>query len=242
MADDYQRLLGEIANLKRQMGNLIRPVTVKEAKGGRVRPLLGKDNDGKEVLGPWLHTGNMRGGAREGRFYKEGQNLMMISPTGDPGQAVLMPYAPNNSHKRPSHASESGQDEETYQQDALRVKKTKDGYSIWLQDEEQQQDQQQQGQQQGGAGADKNAKATPAQQHKQQKPDGKVVIRLHKDGGVEARVKSGDDVYRFKATKDGVKMKAGSTWAVVQKGKLLCSQPWEVQGTDPMTDDDKTDV
>lgn len=239
MPDDYQKILGEVANLKRQLGNLVRPVTVEEAKGSRIRPNLGKGNDGKDVLGPWLHTGNHRGGAREGKFYKKGQNLMAISPTGDLAQAVLIPYAHNNEHKRPDHASESGQDEETYQQGDLRVKKTKDGYAIWLQEENKKQDQQQ-GQGQGGQ--EKNPKATAAKKHEQQSPDGRVVVRIHNDGGVEARVKQGNDIFRFKATKEGVKMKAGSTFAVVQKGKLLISQPWELAQKDPMTDDDKTDV
>ena len=42
---------------------------------------IGKDKDGKDILSPWLNTANMRGGAREQRFYKKGQNLSLFCPT-----------------------------------------------------------------------------------------------------------------------------------------------------------------
>lgn len=171
-----QRILRAVTDVTtRTVGNMIRPGVVQEVKGDKLRMVLGKDNDGKDVLSPWLNTGNHRGGARERRFYKKGQNLMMFAPGGDPRQAVLLPFAPNKDFLAPDHANKSGQDEETYQMDDLRVKKTKEGYDIWLQPPR-----------------NKQSSSGDAQKLPEQKSDidGQAImkIRLNKDGGITARV------------------------------------------------------
>jgi hypothetical protein len=250
MSDDYQRVLAQLTDLHRRIGNMVRPVTVEEAKDGRVRPNFGKDSEGKDQLGPWLHTGNHRGGSREGREYKKGQNLMMISPSGDPAQATLVPYAKNNDFQQPDHASEDGKDEETYQKDDLRVKKTKNGYAIWLQEPAQKDDKggedssKSDGDNRVGdtsGGAQTGDKMTGQKKREAQKPDGRVVIRLHNDGGVEARVKDGNTISRYVVSKEGVKMKIGEHFAVITKDSHIVSRPWTI-ATDPMQDKDETDV
>jgi len=242
MSSEYEKLFGEISNLRRMVANMIMPATVHEVKGDRMRMSMGKDSDGKDNLGPWLDTGgDMRGGGRERKFYKKGQNLMMISPNGDPAQAFVVPYAPNKNHKPPDHANKSGQDEETYQLDDLRVKKTKSGYAIWLQegkkDDQQGGQQGEQGQQSGsgGGGSGDSKQQRKVYEHEPQEAEARIALRLDNDGGITARI--GKDK-RFMVNKDGVKMKAGNDYAVVKDGQLICSKEWQVGG-DPISDDDK---
>jgi hypothetical protein len=231
MADDYQRLLAQIADLRRQMSQQTQKGTVHEVKGTKLRMVLGKDKDGKEILSPWLNTGNMRGGAREQRFYKKGQNLSIFAPGGDIAQGMLMPYAPNKDFKTPEHADGSGQDEESYQQDDYRGKQTKEGHDHWLQPEEEEKKEGQQSGGQGGGGGGKK------EQKKGHVGGDKAVMkaRMNKDGGHTLRV--GKDS-RVASHKDGAKIRMGSDWVVVSKGKIIFSKP-PILGKDPIKNDDK---
>src|SRR4051812_10389747 len=125
--EDYHRLMNEIQYLRRQVSEMFQSGTVHEVKGDKLRMVIAKDKDGKDVLSPWLNTSNHRGGATEQRFYKKGQTLGMICPGGDIAQGMIAPFAPNKEFKRPEQANSSGQDEENYQLDAYRQKQTKDG-------------------------------------------------------------------------------------------------------------------
>ena len=104
MADDVQRLIQQVSDLRRQFSNFHQSGTVHEVKGTKLRMVVGKDCVGKVVLSPWLNTSNMRGGAREQRFYKKGQTLSMICPNGDLGQGMIAPFAPSKDFKTPEHA------------------------------------------------------------------------------------------------------------------------------------------
>jgi len=232
MADDYQRVLQQIADLRRQMSSQTQVGTVHEVKGTKLRMSMGKDEKGQDILSPWLNTGNMRGGAREQRFYKKGQTLSLFAPGGDVAQGIIMPYAPNKKFKTPEHADGSGQDEESYQLEDYRQKQTKEGYDNWLQpdDEKEEGQQGQQGGQGGGGGGKK-------QQKKGHVGGDKAVMktRMNKDGGITHRV--GKDS-RVAAAKDGAKIRMGSDWVVVTKGKIIFSQP-PILGKDPIKNDDK---
>jgi hypothetical protein len=227
MADDYQQLMRQIADLRRQMADTFQRGTVKEVKGDKMRMVIGKDDDGKEILSPWLNTSNHRGGATEARFYKKGQTLQLICPNGDLKQGSIAPWAPNKDFKRPEHANESSQDEESYQMDDYRTKQTKEGYDNWLQPDDSKKQQGSQGGQGGGQQKDKKGHTG----------GDKAVMktRMNKDGGITHRV--GKDV-RVMAHKEGAKMRASSTWVVVKKGKIIFSQPPEL-GKDPIKNDDK---
>jgi hypothetical protein len=253
--DSIEQLQFELAQLKRMVGGMVRPAAVHEVKGDKMRMVLGQDKGGQDILGPWLHSSSMRGGGRERKFFKKGQNLMLLCPNGDVSQAVVMPYAPNKDHQAPDHANESGQDEETFQLDDLRVKKTKKGYAIWLQDPKQndQQQGQQGGDQAGGSGGGSDKEGT-AQARQPQQADPRALIQLSNDGGFTARI--GKDV-RVSASKDGAKLKAGSNFTTVTKDKIIhkasgdvhidaggtpyVSKPWQIgpAPSDPVSDDDK---
>jgi len=232
MADDYQRLIGQIADLRRQMANMHQTGTVHEVKGTKLRMVLGKDSKGKEILSPWLNTNSMRGGAREQRFFKKGQNLSLFCPGGDVAQGIIQPYAPNTDFKTPEHADGSGQDEESYQLEDMRAKQTKEGTDTWLQPDEEKKEGQQSSQQ-GGSGGQGGQK----QQKKGHVGGDKAVmkVRMNKDTGHTMRV--GKDS-RLAAHKDGAKIRMGSDWVVVSKGKIIFSKP-PIIGKDPIKNDDK---
>jgi len=227
MSEDYQELLRQIASLRNQVNETFKVGTVHEVRGTKLRMLLGKDRDGKEVLSPWLNTSNHRGGATEQRFYKKGQTLQMISPNGDISQASLAPFAPSKNFKTPEHADGSGQDEESYQLDDYRQKQTKEGVDMWLQDEEK-----------GGGGQSGGQGGGGGSQQKKGHVGGekaKVKTRLNKDGGITHRI--GKD-NRLAAHKDGVKMRVKSDWVVVKPGEIIFSRP-PVLKRDPVPNDDK---
>ena len=231
MPDDYQRLIAQIADMRRRMANQTQTGTVHEVKGTKLRLSLGKDSKGEDILSPWLNTNNMRGGAREQRFYKKGQTLSMFSPGGDIAQASISPFAPNETFKTPEHADGSGQDEESYQQEDYRGKQTKEGHDYWLQPDEEQQQQGQQGGQSGGGGGG-------GQQQKKGHVGGDKAVmkhRMNKDGGHTLRV--GKDS-RVASHKDGAKIRMGSDWVVVKKGQIIFSKP-PILGKDPIPNDDK---
>jgi len=194
--------------------------------------MMGKDKDGKEVLSPWLNTNNMRGGAREQRFFKKGQTLSLVCPNGDIGQGMIAPYAPSKNFKTPEHADSSGQDEESYQQDDYRGKTTKEGHDHWLQPDEDKDQQQQGGGQQGGGGG-----GGGKQKKKGHVGGDKATIksRMNKDGGHTLRV--GKDV-RVASHKEGAKIRASSDWVVVKKGQIIFSRP-PILGRDPIPNDNK---
>ena len=232
MADDQQRLLAQVADLRRQMTNMHQTGTVHEVKGTKLRMVIGKDSKGKDVLSPWLNTNSMRGGAREQRFFKKGQNLSLYCPGGDVAQGIIMPYAPNEKFKTPEHADSSGQDEESYQQADYREKQTKDGYDTWLQpDEDEKKDSQQQ---QGGQGGQSGGGKKEKKKGHVGGDKASIKARMNKDGGHTLRV--GKDS-RVASHKDGAKIRMGSDWVVVAKGKIIFSQP-PVLGKDPIKNDD----
>jgi hypothetical protein len=242
MADDVQAVLREIADLKRRLANVVRVGSVHEVKSAgnerKMRVNMGNDPDGKPILSPWLNSGGGDGksDAREEKRFSEGQNVLLISPDGDFRQAHVFAGAENNAHPRPDHASD---DAETYQYDRLRVTKKSDAYEVWLSEESSQQQQQgdRGGQQQ--TGASQGGQQQQPQQRQRNAGTAAVKVRIHKDGGITARVGKDDKAVRFSAHKDGAKLKYGKDhWLVVTKDGLFVSKEPEV-GNDPIPDDNK---
>lgn len=193
MAESYQRLLQEVTYLKQRLDSMVVDGPVKEVKGDKIRVTLGKDSEGKEILSPWIHTSHMRGGSRERRFYKEGQNVRLFSPTGDIRQAMLTPYAPNEKFKAPDHANDSGQDEETYQFKNLRIRQKDKAYELWLDDSDGEEQQQQSGSGSGSGSGSSSGSSSGSGQQSQQKKKEKPRVRffMEKDGGARISLYKG---------------------------------------------------
>lgn len=229
--EDVQRLIHAIAEMQKQMANIVRVGTVHEVKSGgkerKMRVKLGDGEDGKPILGPWLHSASDRGSHAEEEQYKKGQNVVMISPNGDHRQAHILPAAENNQRGRPDHATD---DAHTYQFEKLRIKKTKDAYDIWIDESAGE----------GGksaepaAGAGGGKSAAGGEQSKKQEAKPKMKVRLSESKGITGRY--GKDM-RFAAHEKGVKLRAGQKFAVVTKDNMITSHPWEI-GADPIPNDD----
>jgi hypothetical protein len=175
-ADDLQRVIQEVADLKRRLGQMVRVGSVEEVKSGggeqKMRMKLGKDGD-KDILSPWLHSSDHRGGAREEARYKKGQNVMLIAPNGDWRQAQIFPYSENEKHERPDHATDSS---ESYQYEHLRESRTKTSHELWLADDEQQQGSD------GGAGGGAGGGSEQGSQKKQKITDSDKSVALIRIG------------------------------------------------------------
>jgi hypothetical protein len=224
MVDYTHRLLMEVSLLKKQLSGLLVDGTVKEVKGDKIRVVTGKDSEGKDILSPWIHTASMRGGARERRFFKEGQNVRLMNATGDLRQAVLLPGAPNKAFPSPDHANETGQDEETYQLGELRYRRKGDGYEMWLEEEKKSE-----GGSSGGSGSQTGSSASgqKGKQHSkiylhkdhithtigEEDSEDKVVIKMTKDNIVQT---IGKEV-ELKLTKDDIVKRVGEVVLSVTK-------------------------
>lgn len=216
----YQRLVKSIADLQRQMANVMRYGVIEEIKGDKVRVNLGKNHLGDDVISPWLNNGDLRGGSRVRRFYKKGQNVMVFSPNGDMRQAMFTPFAPNKNFLHPDH-TKSDQDEETYQLEDLRIRQTKEGYTIWLLKPDQEK-------------PSGHVKKLPEPKDDSDKPP-EMMIKLNKQGGITARIgKMCMAVHEM-----GAKIKANKDWVVVVDGKVILSRE-PVYEQDPLPDDEVT--
>ena len=137
MSSDLKDLIEKVARLEERLGNMFRFGTVDEVKDDKLRMKWAeKGADGKPLLGPWINTGNQRGGSRERRYYKKGQSLVSLNVSGDPAHGLLLPYAPNDSFKAPAHA---GKDDDTRQIDDMRMRDNAKGSTFWLEAEKKQQ-------------------------------------------------------------------------------------------------------
>lgn len=219
MANEYARLMHHLSTLRQQLGNMVWHGTVSEVKKDKLRMKMGQDRNGEDQFGPWLDTGNHRGGSRERREYKKDQNITMFSPTGDPRQAMLFPHAPNKDFGPPDHSNNSGQGEEVYQMGDLRVRKKKDDYEIWLEPASKKN-----GNQDAGNTSNDNGEGGNGINEKIYLKKGQITGRVGKNW--------------FVAHKKGAKLQAGNQFAVVTPEKLIVSKPWEV-GKDPIQQDDK---
>lgn len=226
MAGQYDKLMRQIGELRRQLSNSTMNGTVHEVKGDRLRLNLGKDSKGQDVIGPWIHTGNHRGGAREARFYKKGQNVSLMAPGGDISQAMVVPYGPNKDFKRPDHAASTGQDEETYQQEDFRKKRTKEGDDSWLEPPEEKKEEEQGEQPDGGgtgAGSGSKIGGQPHEKDKEGTTGGDKATmkrRMNKDSGHTLRV--GKDV-RAHIHKDGATISHKDNHVFVDKDTAMLS-------------------
>ncbi|MDC7784770.1 phage baseplate assembly protein V [Rhodoplanes sp. TEM] len=108
MRDLLQELVTRVAELERKSDNMLRPGPVQARKkiDGEwfVRTKIG-GTDEKPTLSPWLPYAQQNGGPKGLNVYRVpqiGENMMMVSPTGDPRQALLVPMFWSNEHKPPS--------------------------------------------------------------------------------------------------------------------------------------------
>jgi hypothetical protein len=241
---DFQQLLLDLRERLRRESYGDRVGRIHEVRGDKVRVVMGGTPD-KPMLSPWLHTTNMRGGARERRFFRKGQTVRLSCPGGDLRQATVTHYAESDYYPAPDHADDAGEEAETYQQGATRVTKTEDTYEMWLAEQSSQQPNV------SGTGIVKGVGQQQAGGQQQQKSPGSPasILRQNKDGGITGRVAKNDS--RFAAHEKGAKIKAKpENWVVAdpQAGEVIVhvekqaivNKPWVIEDKkDPVPDDNK---
>lgn len=227
MASDYQRLLKEVADLRRKLANLVRVGTVDQVSGDKLRVNMGKGEGGEgesgDVLSPWINHTNHRGEHRERQAFRKGQNVTLICPDGDPRQAILTPWAPNDEHKPPKHANESGVGEQTYEFGGFKKSRGNDGDDSWIgKDEGPGPDAGQERETSGGLAIGQQGQDDKKQEKRKtasSDDEATYVRRMNKEGGHTLRYKKDN---RAAVHKNGSKLKAGDeNFSVVHKdGKL----------------------
>ena len=214
MANELSRLIQDVAEMQRRTAGGVHQGTVDEVKGDKIRVAWGKDPDGKPVLSPWLDTSNHRGGARERRFYKKGQNVTIDTVNGEMDEsATVSADAPNEKFKAPDHAEEAGEDAETYQLGELHTTKKGDTYEIFLREERKEDEE----------GRLQRAAAKPS-----------MKFRFHKSGGVTGQVGEA----RFAAHEKGAKLRMGEQWVAITSEGIFFSSPPTLGSQDPIPNDD----
>jgi hypothetical protein len=239
MASDLQQLNKQVADLKRRMGGNQINGTVHEVKGDKIRINWGNGPTGQPVLSPWIDTSDHRGGSRERKFYKKGQNVGIATINGHMDEnSTISADSPNQKFKAPDHADDAGEESETYQLGEMHKTNSKDTYDYFLA-EEQQQDQQ--GGQQGGGGmggGGQGGGAGGGQQQQKQKPKAQMKQRMNKKGGLTGRVGDGDGAARYAACEKGAKIRKGSNCFWVDAGGVWCSKPPQIKADGLPNDND----
>jgi hypothetical protein len=212
MANELARLIQDVSEMHRRTAGGVHQGTVDEVKGDKIRVAWGKDPDGKPVLSPWLDTSNHRGGARERRFYKKGQNVTIDTVNGEMDEAATVSAdAPNDKFKAPDQAEDEGAEAETYQLGELHTTKKGDSYEVYLREERKE-----------DAEGRLLAAAPPS-----------MKFRLNKSGGVTGQVGEA----RFAAHAKGAKLRIGGQWIAVTSEGIIFSSPPRL-GDDPIPNDD----
>jgi len=127
---DLAHVLAEVAELNRRLSNIVRHGTIEEVWEGRVRVRMDEPQGagGQPFLSPWLAQGDTHSGnVVEEQPFKKGQNVTLLCPGGDPNQATLWPFSPNQDNPRADFASD---DHHTYQFGDLRLQRNGDHYHI----------------------------------------------------------------------------------------------------------------
>jgi hypothetical protein len=230
----WQKIYYELAEMKRRMAHMMRPMTVADVKDDKIRMQVGTDAMGQPILGPWIHNSSHRAtggdGYTERKIWRKGMSVMTLNPHGDPLGGIVLPYSPTVDHPPPNHVEEAGPDAHTHQIGALHVTQHKDYYDMFLNDDTMPE-------------AQPMPMASGQREDDQAKPKAKagppnLTMRVYKKGGVTGWCKEGD--IRFSAVPGkGAKVKAGKHYAVATPTKLIVSEPPLIEA-DSVPDDDMT--
>lgn len=110
---ELQDLQREIALLRKRIAQGSRHGVITDVKGGKVRMSMVMTGDGAGGEGQepphksaWLYPGQHSGIVRTDVPFRKGQNVTIDMPSGDPRQARILPFSPNEENPRPIHAAE----------------------------------------------------------------------------------------------------------------------------------------
>jgi len=131
-------LWAEVGEMKRRQANVLRHgrVTDIDTKKQLVRLRLNPDTDDTEFKSAWIPYGQQAGDFKFHNPPTKGQNMTVISPSGELGQAVALPFTWNETFASPGdsedeHVITFGKVTITYKKDSL-ILKVGDNTSITL--------------------------------------------------------------------------------------------------------------
>lgn len=105
---DLAAIAGRIADLERRVFGMMRHGTVAEVDPAqsRVRLRLGDSTAGGDFLGPWVPYSQIAGALRAHIPPSVGQQMTLVSPSGDMRQAVAVPLTFSDDIPAPSEAGD----------------------------------------------------------------------------------------------------------------------------------------
>lgn len=111
--------LARVQRLEHMVANFVRPGTVEEVVPGQsVRVRMSEaDGDQPPLVGAAIPYAQIAGAAKVHTPPSVGQQMMVISPSGDPRQAIAIPYWWSNANATPSTAG----DEEVYTRGSTKI-------------------------------------------------------------------------------------------------------------------------
>lgn len=97
-------LIARVADLERRHAGQFRHGTVEEVDAAkqRCRLKLGEGEDGTPFLGPWVPYAQLAGAMKAHVPVSKGQQMTLMSPTGDFRQAIAVPFTFSESNPSPS--------------------------------------------------------------------------------------------------------------------------------------------
>jgi hypothetical protein len=262
---EYDKVLHELAEHRRQMAMSQRKGSVHEVDGDNIRVVMGIRPDGKPWLSPWLSTTDHRGGSRERRQYQKGQNVRVSAVGGDFANATVTHHAPGTSFPPPDHADDINGD--TFQAGKLRTSKNQPSddssgggsggsggsgssgssggsdhfHDVWIAEEDNKppahQDQSNTDSQQSGSGSGSQQKSGG----QQQKNSGTAAMksRVSESGGITHRVGKDDSAARLAATTKGVKMRNKSFAIFIDDQGIWSTHPIQQKPDTVIPNDNK---
>lgn len=96
-------IVSRLAELERRVATMVRHGTVEavDPEKQRVRLRIG-GTDEKPFLGPWVPYAQIAGALKVHTPPSTGQQMTLLSPTGDPRQAIALPMTWSNQNASPS--------------------------------------------------------------------------------------------------------------------------------------------
>ncbi|WP_342361403.1 phage baseplate assembly protein V [Terrarubrum flagellatum] len=99
-----EALLHRVTDIERRHANMAVKGTVHEVNAEKqvARLKTGVDDDGKDVLGPWVPYAQVAGAMKIHSPPSVGQQMIAFNPSGEPRQGVLLPFTWSDNNQSPS--------------------------------------------------------------------------------------------------------------------------------------------
>lgn len=129
IGNEFAALAARLIEVERRQNGMFRHGTVEQVDPAKqmVRIRLGEGADGQPFVGPWVPYGQIAGALKVHTPPSKGQQMTLMSPTGDFRQAIAMPMTWSDQNPSPSQAGDEhvltfGNVNLTLKDDSLAIK------------------------------------------------------------------------------------------------------------------------